>query len=58
MCHSCDVLYINGVKCHEQGCPEAWKDKVRECKWCGGEFHPEERDQFFCDESCNEAYSS
>lgn len=56
MCNSCEVLYINGVKCHEIGCPEAWKDYERECKWCGSNFKPENKDQEFCDESCAEAY--
>jgi len=23
MCNSCQVLYINGIECHETGCPEA-----------------------------------
>jgi len=56
MCDSCEVLYINGIKCHEQGCPEAWKDYERECKWCGTKFKPEHSRQDFCDESCAEAY--
>lgn len=54
-CDSCEVLYINGVKCHETGCPEAWKDEVRECGWCGGDFQPEDRHQKYCSESCAEA---
>lgn len=28
MCDSCEVLTINGVYCHELGCPEAWKDEI------------------------------
>lgn len=58
MCKSCEVLYINGVKCHEHGCPDAWKDKKKKCKWCGGTFTPEDSRQSFCDELCAEAYSS
>ena len=57
MCDSCEVLNINGLNCHERGCPEAWKDKKVECKWCGTEFKPEERGQEFCTISCAEAYS-
>ena len=57
-CNSCEVLYINGVKCHEHGCPEAYKDEVRECKWCGQEFEPEDRNQVLCSEECAEAYYS
>jgi hypothetical protein len=55
-CESCEVLYINGIKCHEPGCPDAWQDEYRECAWCGSEFKPEERDQRFCDDECQESY--
>ena len=55
-CESCDVLVINNVICHEIGCPDAWRDSTRNCKWCGSEFQPEDRDQMFCDESCAESY--
>jgi hypothetical protein len=55
MCDSCEVLYINGVKCHELGCPDSWKDYLTECKWCGQEFQPEEQGQKFCDWECYEA---
>ena len=55
-CESCNVLFINGVKCHELGCPDAWKDEVRECKWCGQEFLPQSHTQLCCSEDCAEAY--
>ncbi len=29
-CSQCEVLVINGVACHEHGCPNA----VHECKGC------------------------
>lgn len=57
MCQSCQILVINGIKVHESGCPDAWKDYPRECKWCGTHFIPEEKDQVFCDESCAESYN-
>ena len=56
MCDQCEVLYINGIKCHETGCPDAWRDEIRECKWCGTDFEPEDQDQQFCDESCAAAF--
>lgn len=56
MCDSCEVLSINGANCHETGCPDAWRDETRECKWCGSEFTPETRDQTCCEESCADAY--
>ena len=55
-CHSCELVRINGVVCHETGCPEAFKSERRECRWCGAEFTPEERFQRDCCESCRCAY--
>jgi hypothetical protein len=52
MCDSCEVLNINGMNCHETGCPEAWKDYKRKCKWCGGAFKPESRNQVYCCDDC------
>ncbi|KKL95470.1 hypothetical protein LCGC14_1854320, partial [marine sediment metagenome] len=43
MCSSCEAVMINGVHCHEFGCPDAWREKKRECPWCGQEFIPEDR---------------
>ena len=56
MCQSCEALSINGMVCHESGCPDAWKDQIRECKECGCEFIPEERYQDCCSAECNESY--
>ena len=50
-CNSCEMLTINGIACHEQGCPESWKDEVRECFECGYHFKPSEKFQNVCD-SC------
>ncbi len=58
MCDSCEVLYINNVKCHESGCPNAWKDEKRSCLWCGQIFTPEDKEQLFCNNECAEDYSS
>jgi hypothetical protein len=41
-CHSCEVMYINGVRCHETGCPDAWKDTMIPCFECGCDFLPTE----------------
>ena len=56
MCNSCEVLNINGINCHEIGCPDSWKDYTRECKWCGCDFIPEESHQQCCNDDCAEAY--
>jgi len=58
MCSSCEVLTINGVLCHELGCPDAWRDYTRECKWCGTEFTPEDKHQDCCSHSCTMNYLS
>jgi len=55
-CDGCSPCMVNGVLCHESGCPEAWRDHVRECRWCGCEFRPGEAGQEFCDVECAEAY--
>lgn len=55
-CNQCEALAINGVNTHETGCPEAWRDYVRECKWCGQPFLPENRWQECCDDDCQQAY--
>ena len=57
MCDQCQALMINGVYCHEAGCPDAWKDSVRECLECGCTFTPEDRGQQFCDGVCAENYN-
>ena len=49
---------INGVLCHEHGCPDAWMDETRECKWCGTEFKPIERADSFCSRDCELSYNS
>jgi hypothetical protein len=57
-CDSCAVLVINNVICHETGCPDAWKDETRECKWCGRRFKPEYSQQEFCCSDCADSYSN
>jgi hypothetical protein len=52
MCQSCEALRINGILCHETGCPDAWKGSKRSCQWCGQEFTPEHSRQQFCDNAC------
>ena len=58
MCDSCEVLYINNVKCHETGCPNTWKDEIRTCHWCGQEFKPEQKYIDFCCDDCGESFYS
>lgn len=56
LCQSCECVFINGLKCHEPGCPDAWKDYTVECRECGCKFTPEEKGQIFCSEECAESY--
>ncbi len=53
-CDHCQLLRINGTVCHEIGCPVAWRDYWRECKWCGAEFKPEEKHQQRCNDCPDE----
>lgn len=57
-CDQCEVLFINGIKCHENGCPDSWKDSILDCLWCGTEFKPEENGQALCSDECAADYWS
>lgn len=58
MCDSCEQIRINGVICHERGCPDAWKDETRECRWCGSDFRPDNRYERYCSPCCAAAYEN
>lgn len=47
-CDGCTPTMINGVFCHETGCPESWRDYARDCFNCGYGFTPKERGQCLC----------
>lgn len=52
-CDGCSPAVVNGVLCHEAGCPDAWRDHEVECRECGCEFYPEGRYQVVCDDCLN-----
>lgn len=56
MCVSCEALMINGVHCHELGCPDMWKDYQVECKSCRTLVWPEDKGQQFCSDDCAKFY--
>jgi hypothetical protein len=56
LCDSCDCVFINNVKCHEHGCPDAWKDKKIECAICEEVFKPVEKGQKTCSLKCTKEY--
>lgn len=49
-CSHCQAATINGVRCHETGCPDAWRDYAKPCRECGCDFAPESRWQSVCDD--------
>jgi hypothetical protein len=53
-CDGCALVFINGRKCHEAGCPEAWKDKPVACRICGYEFLREVRFQSVCEDCADD----
>lgn len=55
-CPSCQLVRINGIVCHETGCPSSHLFVTRDCKECGSTFNPTERVQSFCSPCCAAAY--
>ncbi len=47
-CQSCNVAIINGIRCHETGCPGA----PRECCECGCAFKPAHPFHTVCPDCC------
>lgn len=52
-CDGCSPSMINGIFCHEQGCPDEWRDRKIDCSECGCDFYPLTRYQKVCVE-CKE----
>lgn len=52
-CNSCEMLSINGVACHEIGCPDV--PHVCDCFQCGGEFESDSRHARVCPDCVAEA---
>lgn len=55
-CPQCQILYINGLRCHETGCPLSHEGTTRECVECGRRFTPDQGFQHWCDDQCWRAY--
>jgi len=55
-CDQCQIVRINGIPCHETGCPDSWDGATGECENCGCEFELTHRGHSFCDDSCAASY--
>ncbi len=53
-CDQCNPAMINGVYCHETGCPNEWRDIKKDCFECGFDFYRE----YQFDEVCKECQQS
>jgi hypothetical protein len=47
-CNGCSPSVVNGILCHEQGCPDRWRDTSKKCTDCGNDFYPDSRNQVMC----------
>lgn len=52
-CKSCNLMLINGVICHETGCPDKNIDwltgqYIHECRICGYQVLSESRNTYEC----------
>ena len=54
-CEQCQLARIQGVLCHETGCPLAWKQRT-ECRECDRVYVPREHWMDCCSRSCYKAY--
>ena len=52
-CRSCSAAMINGVLCHEHGCPDAWRDQLTPCAECGSLFYPSTDGPSLCSDDCS-----
>jgi hypothetical protein len=52
-CNSCQLLRINGIVCHEIGCPDSWRDYPVDCFECGCEFIRESSRDRVCPDCAN-----
>lgn len=55
-CDGCSPCSVNGVLCHERGCPDSWRDYQRVCGWCGDSFWPSDPHDEFCCDDCSDSY--
>lgn len=55
-CDSCEAAAINGVYCHETGCPESARIKANACRECGDQMDTDGRNTRYCP-SCDTCYA-
>lgn len=54
-CDRCQMMLLNGVPCHELGCPAVWLE-AKDCVECGRAFEPAHRHQRFCEQCWDELF--
>jgi len=47
-CDGCSPSVINGILCHERGCPDAWRDALFACMDCGSDFYRDTLGRVLC----------
>lgn len=47
-CDGCSPGMVNGVLCHEYGCPDQWRDYTINCRGCDYEFFPQDKHMAIC----------
>lgn len=52
-CDGCKPIKINGIFCHESGCPDSWRDYAIDCSECGLAFIRESRNDCICYDCLN-----
>lgn len=54
MCNQCEMMTINGISCHEIGCPNHGKSYKLSCLVCGKTIRKNNRSgrRFFCSDIC------
>lgn len=55
-CDGCSPCMVNGVLCHEHGCPDAWRDQPVACFECGCDFLPSDSGQRTCPDCLQPEY--
>jgi hypothetical protein len=56
-CPSCQLARIQGIVCHETGCPDRHLFTFTSCLWCGQRCKARRDGRRFCSGSCYRSYT-